>query len=127
MNNPSEVTVRTFDGFTYQLKIGNAEGEQYPMTVTINADFPKERTPEANEKPQDKAKLDGDFASKQKALHDKLLAEQPYQKWTYLMPKSFVEQLLAKRETLLQPKSTPTPAPSPVTGPVPSIPVPAAQ
>jgi len=124
LSNPSEVTVRTFDGFTYQLKIGNAEGEQYPMTVAISADFPKERVPAADEKPQDKTKLDADFANQQKALHDKLQAGQPYQKWVYLMPKSFVDQLLASRQTLLQPKPTPTPAASatPVTPIVPVLP-----
>jgi hypothetical protein len=79
----------------------------------VTADFPKARTPDPKEKAADKAKLDGEFANQQKALHDKLVTEQQYEKWVYLVPKSWADRLLVKRETLLQPKPAPTPAPSP--------------
>jgi len=117
LESPSQVTVRTFDGFAYDLKIGKLEGEQVPMTVEITANLPKARTPDAGEKPDQKTKLDADFANQQKALHDRLVTGQEYGKWVYLMPKSWAEQLLAKRETLLQPKPTPAPAPSPGASP----------
>jgi hypothetical protein len=120
LESPSQVTVRTFDGFNYQLKLGKAEGEEVPLTIAVTADFAKARTPIPKEKAADKVKLDGEFANQQKALHDKLVTEQQYEKWVYLVPKSWADRLLVKRETLLQPKPTPTPAPSPTASAAPA-------
>jgi len=125
---PSTITVRTFDGFIYNLKVGKPEGDEYPMSFSVTANFPKERKAGANEKPDEKTKLDADFANAQKALQEKLQAEQKLANWVYLMPKAWADQLLASRATLLQPKPTPTPAlsasPSPAASATPAQPAP---
>ena len=62
------------------------------------------------EKPEDKAKLDQEFQTKQKQLSDKLAAEQKLSTRTYLLMKPTVEQVLKERASLMvEKKASPTP------------------
>ena len=111
--------IETFDGFVYELQIGKLMGENYPVLVSVNAELPKERTPAADEKPEDKAKLDQEFQTKQKQLTDKLATEQKLQIWPYLIPKGTIDQLLKERASLMAKKE---PVPSPTAGASPAGP-----
>ncbi|HKP03590.1 MAG TPA: DUF4340 domain-containing protein [Chthoniobacterales bacterium] len=111
LDKPAVITIETFDGFVYTLKIGKPVGENYPVLVSVAATLPKERTPGKDEKPEDKAKLDQEFQIKQTQLTEKLAKEQKLEPRPYLIAKGTVEQLLKERSGLLAAK-TPTPTPA---------------
>ena len=50
LDHPSTVTVETFDGFVYVLRVGKLQGENYPVLVSVTAQLPKERAPGKDEK-----------------------------------------------------------------------------
>jgi Domain of unknown function (DUF4340) len=110
LDKPSTVRIETFDNFSYELKIGKLTGENYPVLVSVKAELAKERTPAADEKPEDKARLDQEFQAKQKQLADKLATEQKFQARPYLIVKSTVDQMLKDRTSLMAEKK---PLPSP--------------
>jgi hypothetical protein len=98
-------TIETFDGFKYTIRLGKLpEGEDYAMQVNVAGNFPKERTPGKDEKPEDKEKLDKEFADGRKKLEEKLKAEQKFDKWTYTVAKWTVENLLKDRKDWLAEK-----------------------
>ena len=108
------VNIATFDGFQYELKIGPAQGESYPVLVKVNADLVKERSPGKDEKPEDKKRLDDEFAAKQKQFEDKLAKEKALEGRPYLVAKSAVAPLTKDRGALLAAKPA---APAPSSGP----------
>src|SRR4051812_26965510 len=71
----TSATIDTFDGFKYELKIGKEVQDSYPVFVKVSANFPKERTPGKDEKPEDKERLDKEFTEKQKKNEEKLATE----------------------------------------------------
>jgi len=102
LDKPVTATLETFDGLTYVAKIGKpAEADNYYFQFNVTGDFPKERTPGKDEKPEDKTKLDKEFADNLKKQQDKLKAEQAYTKWTYLVGKYTIDPLLKERKDLL--------------------------
>ena len=121
LDKPATVTFETADKFTYTLKIGKANGENFPATVAIAAALPKERTPGKDEKPEDKAKLDADFTTAQKKLEEKLAKEKKSEGRPYLLAKTTIEQFLKDRSALLAEKK-PEPPPAPGAGAPPATP-----
>jgi len=129
LNAPTVATIETFDGFTYTVKIGKAEGENTALQMAVAGNFPKERTPGKDEKKEDKDKLDKEFADKHKQLEEKLKNEKQYEKWTYLVSNYTVENLLKPRKDFLaekkeEPKKDEAPKPA-TTTPAPPAPSPA--
>jgi hypothetical protein len=116
LDKPSTVKIETFDNFVYDLRIGKLMGENYPVLMSVKAELPKERATKPDEKPEDKAKLDQEFQSKQKELADKLAKEQKTGTRPYLIPKGTVDQLLKDRSTLI-PEKIPSPSPTAATTP----------
>ncbi len=102
MDKPLVVTIKTFDHFTYTLKIGGKTPENnYNLNVTVAAAIPAERAAGKDEKPDDKKKLDKEFQDKTKPLADKLKQEQSLAKWTYLVNSWLVEPLIRDRSQLM--------------------------
>ncbi|MDR3460461.1 MAG: DUF4340 domain-containing protein [Verrucomicrobiae bacterium] len=100
--NPVTVlTVETFDGFTYVVKIGKAEGGNYPASFTISAQIATERSPGKDEKAEDKVRLDQAFKEQQGRLNEKLARETAFTNWIYQLPSYSVDQLLKPRGQLL--------------------------
>jgi hypothetical protein len=95
------VTVETFEGFKYTLKIGKEDGDNVPVAVAVTAVFPKERAVASEEKPEDKAKLDAEFTSKQTQLNEKLAREKKFEGRMFLLSKGRVDALLKDRKSLL--------------------------
>jgi Domain of unknown function (DUF4340) len=116
LDKPSIVRIETFDNFVYELRIGKLMDQNYPVLVSIKAELPKERTPAADEKPEDKAKLDREFQAKQKQLTEKLAKEQKHQARPYLIVKSTIDQMLKDRASLMAEKK-PIPSPTAATSP----------
>lgn len=101
LDKPATLVLETFDGFTYTAKSGTANGDNYPFQIAVAGNFPKTRTPAKDEKPEDKDKLDKEFADAQKKLADKLAADQKYAKWTYLVSKWTLDSVLKSRADLM--------------------------
>jgi hypothetical protein len=94
-------TVETFEGFKYAVKLGKEEGDNVPVAVEVSAVFPKERSVPADEKAEDKAKLDAEFTAKQAQLNEKLAKEKKLEGRIFLIGKSRVEALLKERKSLI--------------------------
>ncbi len=114
LDHPTTVTIETFDGFVYVLRVGKLKDENYPVLVSVTAQLPKERTPGKDEKPEDKTRLDQEFQKKQKELEDRLAKEKKLEDRPFLISKISVEGFLKDRSALLPDKpATPSPTASP--------------
>lgn len=100
LDKPATLVLETFDGFTYTAKAGTASGDNYPFQISVAGNFPKARKPGKDEKPEDKDKLDKEFAESQKKLADKLAADAKFSKWTYLVSKWTLDSVLKSRADL---------------------------
>lgn len=107
LDKPTVIKIVTFDGFEYTVNIGVKTNDNFLLTVAVAGNFPKERPAVADEKPEDKAKADKEFADKLKAHQEKLTTEAAFGKWTYQVASWTVEPLLKKRSELLEEKPTP--------------------
>jgi hypothetical protein len=107
LDQPQEVVIETFDHFRYDMKIGAKTGNEYYFTVGVSADLPTQRTAGADEKPDDKKKLDKDFQDKLKQQRDKLAQEQSLAKWTYLVNNWIVDPFIRGRSQLMVDKNAP--------------------
>ncbi len=116
LDNPIVVEISTFDGFTYTLDVGNKSGEDaYHLALRVAGAFPKERTVGADEKPEDKEKLDKEFREKTEKLQEKLKNEQALEKWTYLVSKWSLDSVLKERHALLAETKAEQPSPAAAT------------
>ena len=122
LDNPSTLRIETFDGFVYELRIGKAMAENYPVRVIVNAQLAEQRVPGQDEKPEDTASLDQQFQTKQKELMDKLAREKKLEAWSYLIPKGTIDQLLKSRSNLFVEKQ-PSPSPAAPDGKSPAPPI----
>jgi len=108
-NKPTVVNIQTFDGFDYNITLGAKSNDDYFTTLTVTGQFPKARSLGKDEKPEERARLDKEFADAQLKLADKLKQEQGYEHWTYLVPSWVVDPLLKNRGELLAEKTNSTP------------------
>ena len=115
LDKPQVLTVRTFDRFSYTLKIGKPSGPNYPVAVSVTTDPVTERTASADEKPEEKTRLDEEFKTHLKQLEEKAASEKEFEKRIYLVPKYNLDLLLKDRADLLA-KPTPSPTPSATPG-----------
>lgn len=122
LDKPITATLETFDGFTYTAKVGGKSGEEnHYFQFAVAGNFPKERTPGKDEKPEDKEKLDKEFAENTKKLEEKLKSTKAYEKWTYVVSKWTVDPFLKERkDLLLEKKEEPKPEEKTEAKPVPA-------
>ena len=106
LDQATTATVETFDGFTYTFKLGQMPGgeENHALQLKVAGNFPAERVAGKDEKPEDKTRLDREFADNRKKLDDKLKNEKTFEKWTYVVSKWTVENLLKERKDFLADK-----------------------
>ncbi|NLH74897.1 MAG: DUF4340 domain-containing protein [Verrucomicrobia bacterium] len=112
LDKPTVAVFETFDGFTYTVKVGNKQNDSaYYLAMTVNANYPKERTPGQDEKPEDKEKLDKEFKEKTEKLDEKFKQEKNLEPWVFLVPKWSLDSLLKERHALMaEKKEEPKPA-----------------
>ncbi|MDI9400837.1 MAG: DUF4340 domain-containing protein [Limisphaerales bacterium] len=99
LNLPTIVVIKTFDGFTYTIHIGKLtadESERY-LSVKVDAQLQSERIVPADEKEEDKARLDAEFQRELERLQKKLVQEKKCEEWIYLVSTWSVENLLKNR------------------------------
>ena len=103
--------VETFEGFTYTVDAGKKDGdESYFVKLAVEATIATERAAGADEKPEDKEKLDKEFKEKADKLKAKLASEQALGKWTYKVSNWTLNSVLKDRSELLkqeEPKGAP--------------------
>ena len=118
---PSTLIVENFDGFTATYTIGTRNGDTYPAKVAVTANLPAARTPAADEKPEDKERLDKEFQDKLAKLQADLEKTKKFASHIFLLPVQAVEIALKPRDQLLAaPAPTPTPTPAPSPSPTPA-------
>ena len=110
LDKPTVIKVATFDGLEYTVNIGGKKDENYLLTVVVTGSFPKERVAVADEKPEDKAKAEKEFADNLKRLNEKLATESAFGKWAFHVATWTVETLLKKRSELLEEKKPAAPS-----------------
>lgn len=110
LDQPTQALIKTASGLTYALKVGKPEGENYPVQVTVTGTLVRERTPAADEKPEDKERLDKEFKEKLAKLEQKLKTEEGFGKWTFTVSKWTIDPVLKKRSELM---AEPKPAAAP--------------
>jgi hypothetical protein len=101
LTNLTVLTVETFDGFTYVVKIAPKQDENYPVSFSITANLPTERPAAKDEKPADKTRLDKEFKDRLARLNEKLAREKPFTNWVYHLPAYTVDPLIKPRDQLL--------------------------
>jgi len=111
--------IETFDGVTYIIKVGAAEGENHYMNFSVDGKFPETRTPpepKEKDKPaeteEEKKKADEAFATALAAKKKKLASEQSVQSRVFIIAKSSLEPILKKRPDFM--KDKPAPGSTPV-------------
>ena len=105
LDQPTEAVIQTAAGFTYKIRVGKpAADDSYPMQLSVDAALVKERPAGKDEKPEEKTKLDKEFADKLAKQQEKLKAEQSVGKWTYTVTKWSLDVLLKKRGELFAEK-----------------------
>jgi len=103
LDKPILAELKTAEGFAYDLKAGKKEGEdKYYLTLTVAADFPKERAAPAEEKPEDKEKLDKEFKEKTDKLTEKFRNEKALEGRVFQVSKYTLDSLFKKRTDLLK-------------------------
>jgi hypothetical protein len=115
LGQPILVELKTFDGFNYKLAIGKEGPEKTRyLQVSVTADLPSQRTPEPNEKPDDKAKKDEAFQKHLADLKQRLAREQQLQSWIYLVSDWNLDPYMKRRDEIIaHPSPSPTPAATP--------------
>jgi hypothetical protein len=122
LGQPVRAKLHTTDGFTYKLAIGKPGPDKTRyLTVQVDAQLPASRTPDPNEKPEDKKAKDDEFNKHLGELRERLEREKKFAGWVYEVPEFSVENLLKPRADLVnKPAPTPTPA-TPPAAPVPAV------
>ena len=92
----------TYDNLSYTVKIAKkAEGDDYYLTVAVTGEPPRERKPEKGEKPEEKERLDKQFADTLAKLDERLKAEKELGAWTFVVAGKTLEPLLKDRAGLI--------------------------
>jgi hypothetical protein len=102
LDKPVLATIKTFDDFTYTVKIGNTNEDNLYLAFDVTADIPQQREAKPEEKDVDKGVLDKEFKEKKEKLEKKLADEKKLTKWTYLVTKWTVDALMKDRKDLLK-------------------------
>ena len=112
--------VTTFDGLTYTIQIGEVADGKYPVRIGVVSEAPRERTPGPEEKPEDKERLDKEFADRLAKTDEAFNAAKRLEGRTFLVAQYLMEPLFTKpADFVVQPTPTPTPTLSPSPSPSP--------
>ncbi len=117
LDKATNVSIETFDGFTYVVSIGNKMSEggeteggeseapatvRYPVRYTVGAELPTEETAPEGETDEQKKVREAAFELKKKTLAEKLDAEKANEGTVYLLDSWVIDQVLKKRSDLIK-------------------------
>ena len=101
-DKPRTLVAETYDNLVYTIKIARKPGsDDYYLSVAVSGEPPRTRTPEKNEKPADKERLDKQFDDALKRLDERLKLEKGLAAWTYVVPAKTLEPLIKARGDLV--------------------------
>jgi hypothetical protein len=101
---PRTYVADTFDNLVYTIKIAKKpDSDDYYLSVAVTGDPPRTRTPEKDEKPADKERLDKQYAETLKKLDERVKLEKSLAGWTYVVAAKSLEPLLRTRADLIAP------------------------
>jgi len=101
---PRTYVADTFDNLVYTIKIAKKpDSDDYYLSVAVTGDPPRTRTPEKDEKPADKERLDKQYAETLKKLDERVKLEKGLAGWTYVVAAKSLETLLRTRADLIAP------------------------
>jgi hypothetical protein len=102
LDKPVVARAETFDGWTYEVRIGKpAPEDRYYVRTSVTGTVPEARTPPADEKAEEKEKQDKAFVERKAELAARLERERAVGAHVVLVPKSAVEPLLRERSALV--------------------------
>jgi hypothetical protein len=101
---PVTVTADTFDHVAYVFRIAQRKDGDYLLSGKIEGEPLAQRTPEKDEKPQDKARRDKEYAEQLKTLNARLARERMLEKWTYVVDAKTLEPVLKDRAAMVAQK-----------------------
>lgn len=105
---PTILTAETFDNLTYTYKIAKRKtGDDYLVNVAVAGELPTARTPEKNEKAEDKAKRDKEFADARQRLEARVALEKILGNWSYVVERKELDAVMKPRDELAVPKRPP--------------------
>ena len=105
-DKPRTVVAETFDNLVYTIKLAKKpDGDDYYLSFAVSGEPPRTRKPEKGEKPEDKERLDKQFADALKKLDDRLKLERSLAAWTYVVAGKTLEPLLKDRAQLTAARS----------------------
>ena len=100
---PLVVTAETFDRLTYTFTFTPVKNGQYAMATKIDGEPARTRTPEKDEKAEEKDKRDKDYADALKLLEARLARERAQANWLYLMDAKSLGPLTLDRGDIVAP------------------------
>jgi len=99
---PRTIVADTFDNLAYTIRLAKMPaGDDYYLSFAVSGEPPRERRPEKNEKAEDKARSDKQFADDLKKLDDRLKLEKSLAAWTYVVAGKALAPLLKDRAQLI--------------------------
>ena len=102
LDKPTLVRATTFEGWTYEVRIGKpAPGGRHYVKTGVTGAAPEARAPAADEKPEDKEKNEKAFTERTDLLAAKLAREKAVAGQTVLVESPSLEPLLRDRAALL--------------------------
>jgi hypothetical protein len=111
LKNSRNFAAETFDNLTYTVKVAKKpESDDYYLAVAVSGEPPRERRPEKGEKPEEKERLDKQFAEDLKRLDARVKREKSFAPWAYGVTAKTLEPLLKGRNQLIAAKTAPASA-----------------
>ena len=105
---PVTVIAETFDNLTYTLRMARRKsGADYLLTVNVAGEPPRDRPVEKDEKAEQKAQRDKDFAESRKRMESRTAREKALAQWTYVVEAKQIAPLLRTREQLVAQRKPP--------------------
>jgi len=104
LDKPTVVDATTLDGLHYAIKVGKPEGGNYYVGFGFDGSVAKQRKPEPGESAADRARRDKEHAERVAAIEKRLPYDKMLSGHILLVPKSKLEDVLKKRNDLLEPK-----------------------
>ena len=101
-DKPRTFVAETYDNLTYTVRIAKKpDGDNYYLSFSVSGEPARERTPEKDEKPADKERLDKQFTGDLKKLDERIKLEKGLAGWTYVVAGKSLQPLLKDRAQLV--------------------------
>jgi hypothetical protein len=99
---PFVAVAETFDDLTYRVTLARKpRADEYYLRFTVSGEPARKRVPEKDEKPEERARRDKDYAETLKRLEERIAKEKGLAQWTYVVARPQVEPLLKSRAEMI--------------------------